>query len=55
MFGTFHDYCHVIDQAMDNLEGLGSCHASLLVGEPIEPAEDCRNVVFSQQFLCEFP
>jgi len=40
---------------MDNLEGLGNRNASLLVGEPIEPAEDFRDVIFSQQFLCVFP
>jgi hypothetical protein len=45
---TFHDDLHVIDQTIDDVQGLSNGHLGLLEGESIEPLEDRFNVFFSE-------
>jgi hypothetical protein len=32
---TVHNYLHIVDKAVDNLERLGNSHSSLVFGESI--------------------
>ena len=32
---TIHDHLHILDQAVDHLQGLRGSHLGLLMGEPI--------------------
>ena len=50
-FRTFHNYLHMINKTMDHTQGLRSSYPGLLLGQSIEPLNDCLNFAVTQQLL----
>jgi len=51
---TFHYNLHVIDQPIDDAQGLGNGRLRLLERESIEPPQDRFDLIFAKEFLCIF-
>ena len=51
---TIHDYPHILDKTVDDLEGLRCGIPSLSPGESIQLLEHRMNTVFSQKLLSIF-
>jgi hypothetical protein len=48
---TLHYRFHILDKAMDDLEGLYSRYPSLVLGESVQPLEDRLNILLSKELL----
>jgi hypothetical protein len=51
---TVHDFCQIIDKAIDNFKGLRRGRASLLKRQPIQSLQHRLNIIFSEELLSEF-
>ena len=45
---TFHDHSHTLDEAVDNIENLNCCNASLFLRESVNPLKDSLNILLSE-------
>ena len=48
---TVHNYPHILDETMNNLEGLCRGYPSLILGESIQPLEYHFDVLLSKNLL----
>ena len=53
-FRTFHNYLHITDKAVDHAQRLRNSHPSLILGQSIQPLDDCLYLTLPQQLLREF-
>ena len=48
---TIHYYLHIMDKAVDDLEGLRCSYPSLVLGESVEPFQYRLDVLLSKELL----
>ena len=51
---TVHYHPHILDKAVDDLEGLRCGYPSFILSESIEPLENRLNVLLSKKLLDKF-
>ena len=51
---TVHDHFHIVHKAVDNLQDVRLHHTGLVLGEPVQSAQDVFDLTVAQQLLCEF-
>jgi hypothetical protein len=48
---TVHDYTHILDETVDDLERLSCRSSSFILRESVEPLQDCLDVLVSETSL----
>jgi hypothetical protein len=51
---TIHELPHVLDESVDNSEGMSCSSLGLVSRQPVKPLQYRRDVVLSEKFLYEF-
>ena len=51
---TIHELPHVLDESVDNSEGMSCSSLGLVSRQPVKPLQDCRDVLLLEEFLYEF-
>jgi len=51
---TIHELPHVLDESVDNSEGVSCSSLGLVSRQPVKPLQDCRDVLLLEKFLYEF-
>jgi len=51
---TIHELPHVLDESVDNSEGMSCSSLGLVSRQPVKPLQDCPDVLLLEKFLYEF-
>jgi hypothetical protein len=51
---TIHELPHVLDESVDNSEGMSHSSLGLVSCQPVKPLQDCLDVLLLEKFLYEF-
>ena len=51
---TIYELLHVLDESVDNSEGMSCSILGLLSCQPVKPLQDCRDVLLLEKFRYEF-
>ena len=51
---TIHELPHVLDESVDNSEGMSCSSLGLVSSQSVKPLEDCLDVLLLEEFLYEF-
>jgi len=51
---TVHHHPHILDETINDFEGLCRSYPSLILGKPIQPLEYCLDLLLSEKFLNKF-
>ena len=51
---TVYDRPHILDETVDDLEGLRCRHPGLILSESVKPLKNCIYVILSEKLLHKF-
>jgi len=51
---TIHELPHVLDESVDNSEGMSCSSLGLVSRQPVKPLQDCCDVLLLEKSLYEF-
>ena len=51
---TIHELPHVLDESVDDREGMSCSSLGLVSRQPVKPLQDCRDVLLLEKFRYEF-
>ena len=51
---TIHELPHVLNESVDNSEGMSCSSLGLVSRQPVKPLQDCVDVLLLENFLYEF-
>ena len=50
---TIHELPHVLDESVNDSEGMSCSSLGLVLCQPVKPLQDCRDVLLLEKFLYE--